>query len=72
MQMEKSMDTGPIFQQITCTINNKDKSAILHDRLAKISADNINRILTKIITRKLNAKEQNNSEVTYANKITKI
>ena len=72
MQMEKSMDTGPIFEQITCPINNKDTSAILHDRLAKISADNINRILTKIITRKLNAKEQNNSEVTYANKITKI
>ena len=71
MQMEKEMDTGPILNQISCQINDKETSGSLYARLAKISADNINPVINKIINRKLNAKKQDNSKTTYANKITK-
>ena len=71
MQMEKEMDAGPILNQISCKINDKETSGSLYDRLAKISADNINSIVNKIINGKLSAKKQDNSKTTYANKITK-
>lgn len=71
MQMDKGLDTGPILKQIPCPIQKQDTGGSLHDRLAKISADNINALLTKIANNKAQAIEQDNSDATYANKITK-
>ena len=65
------MDTGPVLMQIICQINDQDTSGSLHDRLAKITADNINEALEKIIAGKLNITKQDNTKATYANKITK-
>ena len=52
MQMDKGLDTGDILKQISCPINDGDTSGILHDRIANISAGNINDILAKIVGNK--------------------
>ena len=71
MQMDKDLDTGDILKQISCPINNDDTSGILHDRIANISAENINDILAKIVGNKFIVINQDNSKATYAKKITK-
>ena len=71
MQMDKDLDTGDILKQISCPINNDDTSGILHDRIANISAENINNILAKIVGNKFIVINQDNSKATYAKKITK-
>jgi len=71
MQMDQGLDTGPILQQISCPINDDETGGQLHDRLAKISADNINDILTKIAKNEVTTTEQDESKKTYARKIFK-
>jgi methionyl-tRNA formyltransferase len=71
MQMDSGLDTGHILQQITCSIHTRDTGGLLHDRLAEISADNINVFLTNIVKNKSAAIEQNELKATYANKISK-
>ena len=71
MQMDKDLDTGDILKQISCPINNDDTSGILHDRIANISAENINDILAEIVGNKFILINQDNSKATYAKKITK-
>ena len=71
MQMDSGLDTGSIMEQITCSIMPDDTAGKLHDRLAELSAANINGFLTKIVNRETNTTEQDNSKATYANKISK-
>ena len=71
MKMDKDLDTGDILKQISCPINDDDTSGILHDRIANISAKNINDILAKIVGNKFILINQDNSKATYAKKITK-
>ena len=71
MKMDKGLDTGDILKQISCPINDGDTSGILHDRIANISAENINDILAKIVGNKFIVINQDNSKATYAKKITK-
>jgi len=71
MQMEAGLDTGPIMEQITCPIHSQDTGGLLHDRLAEISADNINTFLTRIAKNESVFIKQNESKTIYANKISK-
>jgi methionyl-tRNA formyltransferase len=71
MQMDQGLDTGPILQQITCSINSKETGGLLHDRLAEISSENINAFLTNIAKNKIASTKQDESKTTYANKISK-
>ena len=71
MQMDRGLDTGPMLEQYTCSIMPDDTAGKLHDRLAELSAANINDLLSKIVNRETNATEQDNSKATYANKISK-
>ena len=71
MQMDSGLDTGPILEQFTCPIMPDDTAGKLHDRLAEISATNINDLLSKIVNGESRAIEQDNSKTTYANKISK-
>ncbi len=71
MQMDQGLDTGPILQQITCSIDEHETGGQLHDRLAEISAENINSFLSNVSKNKLNAIKQDESKKTYANKISK-
>ena len=70
-QMDKNLDTGPIFKQIVCPISNQDTSGSLHARLADISATHIPDALEKIASGKINAIKQDDSKATYAKKINK-
>ncbi len=71
MQMDNGLDTGPMLEQFTCSIMPDDTAGKLHDRLAEISATNINDLLSKIVNGEASATEQDNSKTTYANKISK-
>ncbi|GJM05089.1 MAG: methionyl-tRNA formyltransferase [marine bacterium B5-7] len=71
MQMDSGLDTGSIMEQFTCPIMPEDTAGKLHDRLAELSAANINEFLTKVINRETDAVQQDNSQATYANKISK-
>jgi len=71
MQMDSGLDTGPMLEQYTCSIMPDDTAGNLHDRLAKLSAANINNLLSKIANHDANATEQDDSRATYANKISK-
>jgi methionyl-tRNA formyltransferase len=71
MQMDEGLDTGPILKQITCDIDSQDTGGQLHDRLAQISAENINEFLTKVSNGGITPIDQNESLSTYANKISK-
>jgi methionyl-tRNA formyltransferase len=71
MQMDEGLDTGPVLEQITCTINDDETGGTLHDRLANIASENINHLLTKVANKQLTSVKQNNSKSTYANKISK-
>ncbi len=71
MQMDSGLDTGPMLEQFTCSIMPDDTAGKLHDRLAKLSAANINNLLNKIVNRETIATEQDSSKATYANKISK-
>ena len=72
MQMDKNLDTGKILKQISCSIKKEDTSGILHDRLANISAKNINDVISNIAEGRLIGKNQDNSKATYAKKISKL
>lgn len=69
MQMEKGLDTGPMLYKVECPIESTDTSAILHDRLATLGATAIVEALNRLPD--LKPEIQNESQVTYAQKITK-
>lgn len=71
MQMNEGLDTGDILKQKTCPINPNDTSAILHQRLANLSAELLLEILPDLLHNKLNPVPQDNAKATYAAKINK-
>ncbi len=71
MQMDSGLDTGAILKQIDCPVLPDDTAGKLHDRLAELGANHINELLTDIVNQKIKALVQDNSNATYANKISK-
>lgn len=71
MQMDEGLDTGDILEQVTCPIEQSDTGGSLHDRLAGIAADNINRFLAEVANKKIAPIKQNETQSNYANKISK-
>ncbi|NLF24539.1 MAG: methionyl-tRNA formyltransferase [Deltaproteobacteria bacterium] len=70
MKVESGLDSGPVFCQEEIDITKTDDSQTLHDRLARLGADMLTRFLEPICAGELAATEQDQSEVTYADKIT--
>ena len=68
MQMEAGLDTGPVLAEARTLIADKDTTADLHDRLAKMGADLIVKVLGRL---PLPAVPQAAEGVTYAAKIDK-
>ena len=68
MQMEAGLDTGPVITCETTPISAHDTADSLHDRLAKMGAALMVRILK---TERFSAKPQPETGVTYAAKIDK-
>ena len=72
MQMDRGLDTGPILLQGKCPINSADTSGVLHDRLANIGSECLLNILDAVVSGDLQPVAQDNSQATYADKITKL
>jgi methionyl-tRNA formyltransferase len=72
MQMESSLDTGPVYHCISTEISAIDTSASLHDRLAEMGADALLYCVKLALAGELpQAVEQDDSLTIYAEKLTK-
>ena len=72
MKMSLGLDTGPIIDQETMTIQSLDTTVTLHDRLASQGARLLKEVLNRIASdEKLSLTEQSLTGVTYAEKIKK-
>ena len=72
IQMEEGLDSGPVLQQFECEIQVNDTASSLHDRLADVSAVEIIQVLENIQEGKLVPQAQDESQASYAKKITKL
>ncbi len=71
MKMEAGLDTGPVLLEARCPIQENDTAQILHDRLAQIGARTLIESLSNIESRLQNATPQDDSQSTYATKLSK-
>jgi methionyl-tRNA formyltransferase len=65
MQMEESLDTGPILLQAQLPISAEDTAGALHDKLAALGAE----LLLRALAEAPAARPQNEAEATYAARI---
>ncbi len=71
MQMEKGLDTGPVFMAERIEIGPDMTAGDLHDRLSVLGGDLIVRALAALSRRALSAAPQSEEGVTYAPKLSK-
>ncbi|MDC3014060.1 methionyl-tRNA formyltransferase [Alphaproteobacteria bacterium] len=71
IQMQTGLDTGPMLHQISTKINHFDTFQTLHDRLAILTAESLIHTIQLIEKNNLNPIIQQETEVCYANKISK-
>jgi methionyl-tRNA formyltransferase len=71
MQMEASLDTGPILYQATCEILPEDTSYTLQARLAKLGAEALIKALANLPGLQVQATIQDHTKCCYAEKIKK-
>ena len=70
-QIERGMDTGPVFHVARCPVHVTDTSADLFERLAELAAAACLHVLDAIAAGNAVAVPQNESEATHARKLTK-
>lgn len=71
MQMDEGLDTGPMLLQREYTLTSNETSQSLHDKLAIVGAAALLETLRLLEQGKLVATPQDNTQATYANKMTK-
>ncbi|KTD03792.1 methionyl tRNA formyltransferase [Legionella geestiana] len=71
MQMDKGLDTGPVFTQRTCKVLPTDTAASLHDRLAALSPELLIETLDAMAEGRASAVPQATEGVTLARRIDK-
>ncbi len=71
MQMDKGLDTGPILLQETCSISKTVTAGELHDGLALMGADLLQRGLALKQSGALMLHPQNEADASYAKKLSK-
>lgn len=71
MQMERGLDSGPVFSQHEARIHPGETAAQLEQRLADLAADVIVPTLADIATQTLQPRPQDHSQATYAPKLTR-
>ena len=72
MQMELTLDTGPVYHCLSTDISPLDTAGSLHDRLATMGADALKDCLDLLVKGKLpQAQIQNDDESVYARKLSK-
>ncbi|MGR9099484.1 MAG: methionyl-tRNA formyltransferase [Gammaproteobacteria bacterium] len=71
MQMVLQLDAGDMLYQAECLIGERETASQLHDRLAVLGAEALARILPAIETGRVLPEKQDESQVTYAQKLDK-
>jgi methionyl-tRNA formyltransferase len=71
MQMDEGLDTGPWYVQQALAITERTTVGSLHDELATLGASMLAEHLPRILNGECRAHEQEESQVTYAEKISK-
>jgi len=72
MQMEASLDTGPVYHCLSTAIGPRDTAGSLHDRLADMGARALRHCLSLAINKQLpQPRAQDDSEAVYARKLSK-
>ena len=72
MKIGEKLDTGPICNSYKIEIKNDDNSETIAEKLSTLAAEKILDIIDEILTDKIEFKEQDHNEATYAGKIEKI
>jgi len=72
MQVEPSLDTGPVFHRRETPIGPEDTTAVLHDRLAGMGAQALVHCIEMVLADTLPVpEEQDHALATYAHKLSK-
>lgn len=71
MKVIHKLDAGDMLHKETCAISAKDTAGDLHDKLAKLGAIGLKKVLALLNTGSLVAETQDESCVTYAEKLSK-
>lgn len=71
MQLDKGMDTGPVFKTQEISINQDDTAKSILQRLSNLGANLLTQVMDEIFLNKLEPIKQDNTKATYAPKLTK-
>ncbi len=71
MQMEAGLDTGPVLLHQACEITPHETAQSLHDKLATLGSQALLTVLTQLETPEGVTISQDDSQATYAGKLTK-
>lgn len=72
MQMEVTLDTGPVYHCLSTVIGSQDTAGILHDRLADLGAQALRHCLNLVVENQLPEPViQDDSRTVYAGKMSK-
>ncbi len=71
MQMDAGLDTGPMLLRFPLAIEDRETAQTLHDKLAALGAEAIVSTLQQLQHKPLPAVVQDNSQATYAAKLSK-
>ena len=71
MRIEEKLDTGPICNSYKIGIKDEDSSETISEKLSALAAEKILDNIDEILEDKIEFKEQNHNEATYAAKIEK-
>jgi methionyl-tRNA formyltransferase len=71
MQIVRKLDAGDMLHTEECVIGANDTASDLHDKLAELGAIGLSKVLAQMEAGTLHAEPQDESLVTYAEKLTK-
>ena len=71
MQMERGLDTGPVYAEQHTPITDRDTSVDVHDRLAQLGGALMVDRLDDLLAGQLQATPQDGAQATYARKLTR-
>jgi methionyl-tRNA formyltransferase len=72
MRIGEKLDTGPVCNSYKIEITAEDNSEIISEKLSTLAAEKISDNIDEILEDKIEFKEQNHNEASYAAKIEKI
>lgn len=72
MQVEETLDTGPVFLRLSIPIGPTDTTAVLHDQLARLGAEALGQCIDMAMMGTLPQPQvQDHTQATYAHKLDK-